>query len=479
MGTAHVVVGLGIGDEGKGSTIDLLCHATSAKADVRYSAGPQASHHVVRDDGVVHGFAQVGAGSFGVEVKTHLSRGMLIKASNLLVEIDALASRGIEVLDRLTIDPAAALVLPWHAMVSRMAEEVRGTERHGSVGMGVGIAWNERETYPDSVPRMSDLLDRPELARKLSAGYERAQESASHILRTAGENSKALTIHREYTDRFSVRRILDDLESIGGRLAGRLLADEEFYGSVVDRTSSIVLEGTHGVLLDPKYGFAPHITECEVCFEPADAFLERSGHTGSVQRVGVVRAYASRHGAGPLVTFDERLTKDLPERHNGDTHWQGSARAGAFDLVAARYSLACCGGVDFISLTNIDRLREQEQVSICTSYEYQGDEEYALERFFDIQSIAGRSLLVGIKASPRDDKNHRVELTRILRDCRPSTFVRFPSWRYSSIPRSPAALPDGLRSFIEFVESDEGLSVPIGLLSFGPRRSDKLWLVRV
>lgn len=473
MGIAHIVVGLGLGDEGKGSIIDLLCHATCARADVRYSAGPQASHHVVRDDGVVHGFSQLGAGSFHDEVRTHLSRGMVIKASNLLVEIDVLQKKGVAVTGRLTVDPETALVLPWHAMISRMAEEVRGQNRHGSVGMGAGIAWTEREEFPADVLRVRDLFERSLLEQKLSSSYERAQRAAARILACEDSASAARAIHREYTERFPVCVIRGDLQASAKRFAGMLAADEAFYNTVAERSDSIVLEGTHGILLDPKYGFAPHTTDCEVCFEPAERFLMRAAHTDPVKRVGVLRAYASRHGAGPLVTFDERLTRALPEYHNQDTPWQGSARAGDFDVVAARYALECCGGVDFISLTNIDRLRSHDTVSVCTAYEYQGSDQPDLERFFYCKG----SLLVGIRPSPREDVCHRTELTRILYGCRPATFQVFPGWRYSLTPDSRLMLPSGLRAWIDFLESDQGLSVPIGILSFGPTRSEKLWLL--
>lgn len=42
-----VVVGLGFGDESKGSVTDWLCRERKADLVVRYSGGAQAAHNVV------------------------------------------------------------------------------------------------------------------------------------------------------------------------------------------------------------------------------------------------------------------------------------------------------------------------------------------------------------------------------------------------------------------------------------------------
>ena len=46
-----VVVGVGFGDEGKGSIVDYLCRKENASLVVRFNGGPQAAHHIVLPDG--------------------------------------------------------------------------------------------------------------------------------------------------------------------------------------------------------------------------------------------------------------------------------------------------------------------------------------------------------------------------------------------------------------------------------------------
>jgi len=62
MVRAYAIAGLGYGDEGKGTTVDYLAKKIGAKVVARYNGGPQAAHHVVRDE-AVHCFSQFGSGS--------------------------------------------------------------------------------------------------------------------------------------------------------------------------------------------------------------------------------------------------------------------------------------------------------------------------------------------------------------------------------------------------------------------------------
>ena len=64
MKKSIVVVGLGFGDEGKGSIVDALTQKKETKTIVRFNGGPQAAHHVVRDNGAWHCFSQFSSGMF-------------------------------------------------------------------------------------------------------------------------------------------------------------------------------------------------------------------------------------------------------------------------------------------------------------------------------------------------------------------------------------------------------------------------------
>src|SRR5262249_12518219 len=129
-----------------------------------------------------------------------------------------------------------------------------------------------------------------------------------------------------------------------GTELGRLLRDQQ---------TPILFEGAQGVLLDAERGFFPHVTPSRTTVENALGLIAESGAAGSPRRLGVLRAYATRHGPGPFVTHDAELQARLPEVHNVENPWQGPMRVGWFDAVAARYAMAATGGVDAIALTNL------------------------------------------------------------------------------------------------------------------------------
>jgi len=119
------------------------------------------------------------------------------------------------------------------------------------------------------------------------------------------------------------------------------------------------------VLLDQKHGFFPYCTRSTTTNENALTLLKESGFDGEVTTHGLLRANATRHGAGPFVTEDSNL--HLPSCDNNTGEWQGEFRLGWFDAVAARYALSVCA-VDSLVITNLDRINGLEQVKICTDY---------------------------------------------------------------------------------------------------------------
>jgi adenylosuccinate synthase len=54
--------------------------------------------------------------------------------------------------------------------------------------------------------------------------------------------------------------------------------------------------------------------------------------------LGLIRAYATRHGARPFLSEDARLTAALPDRHNQNNPWQHEFRVGYLDLFSLCYA---------------------------------------------------------------------------------------------------------------------------------------------
>lgn len=418
--TVHtIVVDLSFGDAGKGTVVDWLCARPAGApvaAVVRFNGGAQAAHHVVTADGRHHAFAQFGAGSFTPGVATHLSRFMLVEPLALANEAAHLSRLGVhDVLDRLTVDRHALLTTPYHRAANQARERARGAGRHGSCGVGIGETMAYALAHPGDAPTVADCQAPARLARKL----RRLREclAAQVVLGATPTIEATVDAYRAFGDRVA---IVDD------RWLARVL-----------RRGPVVFEGAQGVLLDEWRGFHPHTTWSTTTFDNAEALLAEAGLGGEGYRLGVLRTYSTRHGAGPLVTEDEALTEALPDAHNGEHLWQGGFRVGHFDAVAHRYAVEVCGRVDGIALTHVDRAAAHPEMRVCDAYQ------------------VGERRISRLVPGPFRDLAYQARLTEEVLSARPVYRTPDTAW-----PETVAA----------------SLGVPVVAVSSGPTAADKAWI---
>jgi adenylosuccinate synthase len=174
------------------------------------------------------------------------------------------------------------------------------------------------------------------------------------------------------------------------------------------------------VLLDERFGFHPYTTWSTTTFANAATLLNEAG--ASARRLGVTRAYQTRHGPGPFVTEDPSLER--PEPHNRRGRWQGAFRTGHLDAVALRYALEVCGGADALAVTHLDT----PAPLIATAYD------------------------IGDRLAPAIDLAGQERLTRRLLTARP---------HYAQAGPDPATT------------LERALGVPVAIRSYGPTASDK------
>lgn len=333
MTRAILVAGLGFGDEGKGSIVDSLVRTTGARWVVRYNGGHQAAHNVVTPGGAHHTFSQWGSGTLA-GARTWLSRFMVIDPLAMIKEAEALERLGVaDPFGRLVVDENCLVTTPYHWWMNRVREHARGEERHGSCGLGVGETVADGLTDPDAL-RVRDLTNGITVQRKLNRLRDEKQALAES-LKTTGPRGW-----------FSVGDTISSFVQVGKRLKlGR---------PVFSADEPLVFEGAQGVLLDEWHGFHPHTTWSTTTFTHAEVLLTELGWRGERLRLGVTRAYATRHGVGPFPTESASLC--LPDAHNGSSGWQGAFRVGWLDVVLLRYAVDVCGRVDVLAVTCLDRL---------------------------------------------------------------------------------------------------------------------------
>jgi adenylosuccinate synthase len=363
---ASLVIGLGFGDEGKGTIVDYLTRQRGADLVVRFNGGAQAGHNVVLPEGRHHCFSQWGSGTFA-GAKTLLSRFTLINPVFALTEARHLERVGVvNPLSLLHVERTAVLTTPFHVAANRLKEIARGDGRHGSCGMGIGETEEDRVAGQPDVITARMLPDRERLRKHLVACQERKRAEVSGLkLDPSSATMQELSILEDPA-------VVDDTMDLFERFrAGIHLVGDSWLTDALGRPGHVVFEGAQGVLLDEWFGFHPHTTWSTCTFENALTLLKGTA-VGDVQRLGVLRVFHTRHGAGPLPTESPACKKWIEDDHNVFGPWQTAFRAGVFDLVLAKYALDVVGGCDLV-FTHLDKLQAGGSAPFCVRYGYGGD----------------------------------------------------------------------------------------------------------
>ena len=457
---ALLIADLSYGDAGKGSIVDYLTRQHQAHTVVRYNGGAQAAHNVVEDTGRHHTFAQFGSGTFIPGTRTHLSRFVLVNPLSMLKEEQHLRSIGIEdAFQRTSIDEAALIITPFQQSANRLHEIARANQRHGSCGMGIGETMQDFLTYGPQVLFARDLPHRATVRKKLQ------------FLRDL-KVSQLEQIHNQFPDTEQVTQelrtlhdpaISEDCCDLYQHFASLVAIEHgRYFSRLLDQPGTIIFEGAQGVLLDEWYGFHPYTTWSTTTFKNAEQLLEEQAYADEVTRIGVIRAYATRHGAGPFVTEDTKLSASLPDVHNGNNLWQQNFRVGYLDLVATRYALDVAGQVDALTVTNLDRLTSLPTWKLCDTYNYQAAVNEGLSTYFEVQD----STIQRIKVHQPANLAHQEHLTKRLWHCTP---------HYQTIHSTGPMDTNKREDAYEYLaQIEQNLKRPIAIASFGPTASDKM-----
>lgn len=338
-----IVIGLGYGDEGKGTLVDALTRHHNLGLVVRHNGGAQAAHNVWTDDGRHHVFSQFGSGSFVPGVKTLLSRFMLVNPAALLNEHQHLASVGVtDIFERTFVDSRALVTTPWHIVLNRLKEAERGDGRHGSCGMGIG------ETVADSLERPEAIVVGDLLKCDL---YNRLENTLTALCQKYPRFSDVLR-RNTIVSALARMQLFCDMATI-------VTANE---AATLIKTSHCAFEGAQGVLLDQDFGVQPHTTWSKTTDANALALLKEAGVTASPIRIGVTRWFMTRHGAGPFATEDSELEKLIADDDNGTGEFQGVFRVGRLDRGLLRHAISVNNGIDYLAVTHLDKAKDAQAV---------------------------------------------------------------------------------------------------------------------
>jgi adenylosuccinate synthase len=360
---AQAVIGAGYGDEGKGLMTDALAAAGGKDTlVVRFNGGAQAGHTVRTPDGRRHVFHHIGSGSLA-GAATFLSRFFAVNPVFFGTEMAELAALGAT--PKVFIDPDAPVTTPYDMMINQFVERSRGMARHGSCGVGFGETV-ERHLSPRWRLSMRDLVDRRAVAaqlRQIRTSWlpQRLQQLGAWPLEPAEADIVASDAILEHW--------LDDVEAMSKSATLRDV-------TAIAAASHVVFEGAQGLLLDQDRGAFPHVTRSNTGLRNVLTLAAEAG-IAAIDALYVTRAYATRHGAGPLAhECDGPPHAGIRDDTNVANPWQGRLRFGTLDVDvlgrAIRTDLADAGGTP-VAVTHRLAVTCLDQVGAETRFVLRGD----------------------------------------------------------------------------------------------------------
>lgn len=341
-----ILVGAQWGDEGKGKIIDVLTE--EADVVVRTQGGNNAGHtvHIKGRKYILH---LVPSGILRKQKVCVIGNGVVVDPIGLVEEIEGLRKLGVRIDRNLVLSETAHVVFPYHRELDAQREALKGKNKIGTTKRGIGPAYGDKAARTGL--RVVDLVNPERFKQQLAARIKDNNE----VLRAFG--AKALSfdqIHRAY------RKAGDYLKPFVANTVTLL-------HEAVRRGDDILFEGAQGTFLDIDHGTYPFVTSSNTTAGGACTGSGIPPHRMD-RVVGVMKAYTTRVGEGPLPTENAEIADMLHGmgREFGATTGR-PRRCGWFDAVATRHA-GMVNGIDELAVTNIDGLDSVETIKVCIGY---------------------------------------------------------------------------------------------------------------
>ena len=423
MGKNLVVIGLQWGDEGKGKVVDLL--TDQVQAVVRFQGGHNAGHTLVIG-GKKTILSLIPSGILHAQVQCLIGNGVVLSLEALFKEADMLIGQGVPVLERLRVSPACPLILSSHVAMDRAREQAQGANAIGTTGSVIGPAYEDKVAR--RALRVADLIQHERFASKL----REILDYHNFILQQY--------FHLPAVD---FQQVLESNLELGERLKP-LVAD---VTGILEQLSvdggNVLFEGAQGAMLDVDLGTYPFVTSSTTTAGGAAAG-SGLGPRRLHEVLGIVKAYATRVGAGP---FPTELFDECGEHLSRVGREFGSVtgrrrRCGWFDAVAMRRSIVH-NSCSLLCVTKLDVLDGLDMIRVCVGYRIGGatmsTPPLLSEHFADAQAV----------------------------------YEELPGWPESTVGITRyEELPTNARKYLERLQSL--VEVPITIISTGPDRDQTI-----
>ncbi len=349
---ATVLVGTQWGDEGKGKITDLI--APGFDIVCRYQGGANAGH-TVQANGHSYGLHQVPSGVMVEGSLPVIGNGCIVDPEVLINEIDMLEADGITC-SHLRVSGNAHVVMPWHKELDAAVEQTLGERSLGTTKRGIGPCYAHKMSRTGI--RIQDMLDNKTFFRRVEEALVTVnRELAAYGLPT-----------------YTTEDIYADYRVYCERIRPYIAETSNILNTALEQGKKVLFEGAQATMLDIDHGTYPFVTSSN-CTAGGAVTGSGVGPVHIDRVLGVVKAYTTRVGEGPLPT------EQLEGSAVGDTLCEVGAeygvttgrrrRCGWYDACILNYS-ARINGLTHIALTKLDVLGVFDTIKICVAYDIDG-----------------------------------------------------------------------------------------------------------
>ena len=347
----QLVIGSQWGDEGKGKIVDMM--AEKADLVVRFHGGNNAGHTVVIN-GKKFPFHLIPSGILQKKPVVVIADGVVVDPDVLMEEMAIFEKMGINLKKKLVISPRCHLIMPYHKELDQAYENARGKNKLGTTKRGIGPVYADKVSYNGI--RIYELLDWSLFVEK----FKFQAEIKNKILVAFGVSP------------IKVETYLPVFKKLAEKIRPLVRDTFSLFQKAMSQKKKILFEGAHGVMLDNSFGLYPYVTASNV--------IEGGVNIGSgipskkIEEIwGVVKAYTSRVGGGPLPTelFDKVADQIREKGYEYGTTTGRPRRIGWLDLPAVKFSCQL-SSINRIAITKIDILSGLPQIKVCLGYKLNG-----------------------------------------------------------------------------------------------------------
>jgi adenylosuccinate synthase len=449
------IVGSQLGDEGKGGIVDL--YGDSADVVVRYQGGDNAGHTVVYG-GETYKLSLIPSGVVRGKINV-LGNGCVVNPETLFDEIDTLRERGLD--PDVRIAARAHVILPYHRVLDGIEEEAKSDLAAGTTGRGIG------PTYEDKAGRrgirIGDLLDPDTLRERLAYVVPQKRALATEVYGI------------ETGEEFDPEHLYETYRSFGERIAREDMAVNcgEFLAAQIDDGATVMMEGAQATSLDIDHGIYPYVTSSNPSSGGAATGTGLGvGVVGSGEVIGIVKAYLSRVGTGPLPTELGQVEGQTPAdggdpaaddvaeyiRNEGGEYGTVTGRprrVGWLDMPMLRHATRANGFTGLV-VNHLDVLAGLDEVEVGHAYELTEESESESENG-ELLSMPTTTERWG-----RCEAVYR-------------TFDGWPEVDWETIAAEGYdAIPESAQTYLEYIS--EELETPIYAVGVGPGRDETIVL---